>query len=94
MEAAQRFIAEEYGKCKRQKMFQDGETAGDPPTHCGYVYGFRNEEYSHDSTPSCHSKSHWFEQHWVTFYNRNLIDMACLPKAARRPAAVRQGEKS
>jgi hypothetical protein len=55
---AKLWLQNEYGNCKRQKLYydkRDGKTR-----HNGYVYCFKNKDWSHDS------KS-WLQQDWVSF---------------------------
>jgi len=49
------FLKEEYGKCKREKIYRDDSEAGH---HVGYCYHFRNKDWSHNSPE-------WYQQDWV-----------------------------
>ena len=60
--SAQQFLKERYGKCKRRKIYIDGEDG--QAQHVGYIYGFRNADYSHAPV------SHWLQQDWVTLVER------------------------
>ena len=51
------YLAETYGKCKRQKMYRD--PAGE---HAGYIYCFVDADYSHSPVEK------WNEQDWVSVY--------------------------
>lgn len=57
------WLAEQYGKSKRGKMYVDSKS-GDA-IHCGYVIGFRSED--------CDSK--YLERHWIHFYSVATIDL-------------------
>ena len=66
--AAESWLVEIYGKCKRSKMYVD--TKDGDSIHCGYVYGFRNSDISHVPVDK------WLQQDWITFYSVNAIDLA------------------
>src|SRR5574341_1492075 len=52
------YLKESYGTCKRQNMYRDGSDRGEH-YKVGYVYGFKNADYSHAPV------EHWFQQDWV-----------------------------
>lgn len=53
---AKDFLKEEYGTCKRSKMYTDLKDGSS--RHIGYIYGFKNKDYSHNSES-------WLQQDWV-----------------------------
>jgi hypothetical protein len=55
---AKNWLKEEYGNVKRSKMFVD-KTDGSNQ-HIGYIYGFKNKDYSHNTNS-------WLQQDWVEF---------------------------
>jgi len=55
---AKDFLKEEYGTCKRSKMYVD--TKDGTSKHIGYIYGFKNKDWSHNSES-------WLQQDWVDF---------------------------
>lgn len=57
--ALKEWLRETYGTCKRAPMFRDKKDG--PPVRCGYVFGFRNADYSHSPV------QRWLQQDWVTF---------------------------
>lgn len=54
--AALAWLKEQYGKNKRQKMYIDVDGKS---KHVGYIYGFRNADYSHSPI------ERWLQQDWV-----------------------------
>lgn len=65
---AKAWLKDEYGTCKRQKMYQDGRNAA---MHVGYIYGFKNADWSHSPV------EHWLQQDWVSFYEvtREVVEL-------------------
>lgn len=57
MDAARKWLRERYGKCKRVPMYRDRDNA--PPLKVGYIFGYRNADYSHSPV------QHWLQQDWV-----------------------------
>ena len=55
-----------YGKSKRSKMFRN--TGTDKPMHIGYIFGFRNADFSR--TPVYK----WIQQDWVEFREVKIIN--------------------
>jgi hypothetical protein len=56
----QDFLTERYGEVKnRAKIYEDIDTE---PKHCGYVYRFRNADWSHAPVEE------WMQEDWVTVY--------------------------
>lgn len=55
---AKDFLKQEYGSCKRSKMFADLKDGSSK--HIGYVYGFKNKDWSHNSQS-------WLQQDWIDF---------------------------
>lgn len=55
-EEVKAFLKESYGTCKRVKMYQDTKEGSE---HTGYIYCFKNKDWSHDSKG-------WFQQDWVS----------------------------
>lgn len=43
------FLKEQYGKCKRKKIYNDGITG--EPKHVGYTYHYNTPKVSHDDQP-------------------------------------------
>lgn len=66
MAEAKKYLQDQYGKAKKQKMYIDvnGETI-----HCGYIFGFRDADYSH------YPVQHWLQQDWVEFRNVDLMKL-------------------
>ena len=60
LEAARKFLKEEYSKCKVSRMYQDPKE-----TECGRIYSFINQDWGHNS------KS-WYQQDWVTIYQHKV----------------------
>ena len=56
------YLREQYGKCKKQKMYVDTKTG--ETKHIGYIYCFKNK---YDKI---------LEQHWLSFYDRQEIDLS------------------
>lgn len=57
-QAVQTFLKEQYGTCKRVKMYcdkKDGST-----DQVGYIYGFHNADWSHAPVEK------WLQQDWVS----------------------------
>ena len=54
------WLKEQYGKCKRSKMYRDHPDG--QGRHCGYIYGFRNSDISHPHNGD------WLQRDWVSFY--------------------------
>ena len=73
--AAMDYLRKTYGKCKRSKMYQDKEDG--TPLHCGYIYSFKEVDYDRSSPKPVH----YFEQHWVSFYTKEPIDLSPKKKA-------------
>ncbi len=51
------FLSDEYGSCKKTKMFSDDDNG--VPEQVGYVYCFHNSDCSHSPIEK------WFQQDWV-----------------------------
>jgi len=58
-EEVDKFLKENYGKVRKTPMFQD--TKEGESQKVGYVYGFKNRDWSHNSES-------WFQQDWVTIH--------------------------
>ena len=58
-EEIKRILKDRYGNCKRQPMYIDNKDGSQ--VKIGYVYGFRNKDYSHNS------KS-WLQADWVEIF--------------------------
>jgi hypothetical protein len=56
-EEVNQFLADEYGKCKRSKMYRDGKDG--KPIQVGYIYHFKNNDISHLPVEK------WYQQDWV-----------------------------
>lgn len=60
LKEATQYVLENYGSPKllksRKKMYRDGKDG--TPEHIGYIYQFRNQDWSHDS-------EEWMQQDWV-----------------------------
>lgn len=56
---AKAWIKENYGKCKKTKMYLEIKDGKD--IHIGYVFGFRNADYSHSPIEQ------YIQQDWVKF---------------------------
>jgi len=52
------FLKEQYPKAKRTKMYMETNAE---PKHIGYVYKFRNADYSHVPIQK------WIQEDWVEF---------------------------
>ena len=52
-------LKDRYGNCKRVSMYVDKKDG--TMQKIGYVYGFRNKDYSHNSES-------WLQQDWVEIY--------------------------
>ena len=63
IKSARAWLKEQYGKCRRHKMYC--EPNGD---HIGYIFGFRNTDYSH------HTIERWLQQDWVSFHESGRIN--------------------
>ena len=57
LKEAKQWLKEEYGNCKKEKMYVDLKSGGSK--HIGYVYSFRNADMSH------YPISKWLQQDWV-----------------------------
>lgn len=64
LDEARQFLKDEYGTCKRSKMFADFERTS---IHTGYIYHFRNEDISH------YPIEKWLQQDWVGFYETKSL---------------------
>ena len=56
---AKAWLKKHYGNCSRQPMFVD--TVDGEAKRVGYVYGFRNADWSHSPVDK------WLQQDWVEF---------------------------
>lgn len=56
-EAALAFLAERYKGHKKSRMYVDGKDGKPEPV--GWIYGFKNADYSHAPVDS------WMQQDWV-----------------------------
>ena len=64
---AENWLKEEYGNCKKIKMYVE-DVNDKTKTRCiGYVYGFRNSDISHLPVEK------WLQQDWVEFRESNLL---------------------
>lgn len=59
MQAARDWLKERYGSSKRVPMYHDTKDGRTKQT--GYVYGFRNADWSHAPLDK------WLQQDWVSF---------------------------
>ena len=50
------WLHEEYGNCKRKKIYVD--TIDEKAKHIGYIYCFKNRDISHNSES-------WYQQDWI-----------------------------
>ncbi len=66
MSAAKAWLREEYGKCKRQPMYND---EGGKTKKIGYIFFFRNSDCSH------HPVEKWLQQDWVSFYEVKPLEL-------------------
>lgn len=55
------YLKETYGNCKRVKMYQDTDKGSEA---IGWIYCFKNKDYSHDSKP-------WYQQDWIDVEEMN-----------------------
>jgi hypothetical protein len=56
LEEVKAYLSEHYGKSKRVKMYCN--TKDGKQKHIGYIYGFKNKDWSHNSPA-------WYQQDWV-----------------------------
>lgn len=56
---AKEWLKEEYGNCKREKIYRDDERG--KAINTGYIYCFRNSDISHLPIEK------WLQQDWVEF---------------------------
>jgi len=54
---AKEYIVERYEGNKKSKMYIDDKKGNSQ--HIGYIYSFKNKDYSHDSES-------WYQQDWVS----------------------------
>ena len=66
LDEAKVYLGGRYGSCKRQPMYID---TGAGAKQVGYIYGFRNADWSHAPV------EHWLQQDWVTI---NTVEPADL----------------
>ncbi len=59
LKEAKEYLKDRYRKAKRSKMYVD--TKEGKALHCGYIFGFRNEDISHVPVQK------WLQQDWVSF---------------------------
>ena len=67
IQEATAWLKEQYGNCKRVKMYRDLESGGS--VHSGYVYGFRNSDISHLPVAK------WIQQDWVAFIDSQPMNL-------------------
>lgn len=67
IEAAKDWLGNEYGNCKRSKIYQDKD--GDA-IHCGWIYGYHNSDISHLPVEK------WLQQDWVKFQEVSTVDLS------------------
>lgn len=63
---AKQWLKNEYGTCKRSKMYIDDDNNG-KTHHVGYIYHFRNEDVSH------YENEKWLQQDWIEFRSVKTI---------------------
>lgn len=56
LQEAKEWIKEQYPKCKKEKMYVDKKDG--TSQHIGYIYSFKNKDWSHNS--EC-----WYQKDWV-----------------------------
>ena len=56
------YLKENYGTCKREKMYQDKKDGSTIVS--GHVYSFKNGDISHPWNDDG-SKNEWYQQDWV-----------------------------
>lgn len=56
LEQVKTFLANEYPKCKKEKMYIDDKQGNSH--HIGWIYSFKNRDISHNSET-------WLQQDWV-----------------------------
>ena len=73
---AKKWIDTEYGKSKRSKIFIDKIDpkvfSGKISISVGYVIGFKNYDFDQDNS---NKKVHFLEQHWISFYKKELLEI-------------------
>lgn len=65
---ANMYLKEQYGNCKKQKMFidtKDGKTLV-----CGYIFSFKNADTSHFPVEK------WLQRDWVSFQEVKTMNLA------------------
>lgn len=60
---AKRFLMDEYGKCKKSKMYHNFSDSGS--IHVGWVYCFKEKDYETGKT--------MLRQDWVSFHEEKYI---------------------
>jgi len=57
-----KFLREEYGSCKRSKMYRDGKD--NEPLHIGFIYHYNTPKCSYDDQPK--NNQDWVEVREIT----------------------------
>lgn len=65
MQEAMTWLKEEYGKCKRVRMYVDDKNG--KARHIGYIYSFHNSDISHSPIEK------WIEQDWIEFRSTKTV---------------------
>lgn len=68
LEDAKKWIKEQYGKCKKVKMY--AETKDGKDIHIGYIFGFRNADNSHLPV------EHYIQQDWVEVWECKRVKLS------------------
>ena len=66
IQTAKDWLKDEYGNCRRYKMFQD---VGDEMVQTGYIYGYRNSDISYLPVEK------WLQQDWIEFQRVESVDL-------------------
>lgn len=67
LDEVKNYLQETYKDCKKIKMYIDTKT--EEHKHTGWIYCFKNKDWSHDSKT-------WLQQDWVQIYEvetKNII---------------------
>lgn len=64
---AKDWLKVQYGNCKKSKMYRDRSDG--TVEHIGYIFGFRNADYSH------YPVDKWLQQDWVEFRESQPLNL-------------------
>ena len=67
IEAAREWLKEQYGKCKRGKIYRDRKDG--TSYQVGYIYSFNNADWSHSPVDK------WRQQDWVSFQSVETMNL-------------------